>query len=170
MNVSRAYCFHYHRFLRFSSVTPLRSAMWGFFAASLCVLINSQFPSRAECTCQYIFARGRQANMCVSHLSPAARNRQENLGCFLHKRRLLLESQHQISVPRRLRGKRSKFPASYTKSRQSCMGVLFHPVQAQCNPAKICCGHWVSLLGRVGDDSMIMGQEMVLTTGSRNSW
>src|SRR6516162_8615123 len=35
---------------------------------------------------------------CV-HLSPAARNRQENLGRFLHKRRLLVERKHQISVP-----------------------------------------------------------------------
>src|SRR5207253_1483079 len=44
-----------------------------------------------------------------------------------------------------LRGQRSKFPASYTKSRQSCVGVLFHPLQAQCNPAKVCCGHRVTL-------------------------
>src|SRR5207302_10620442 len=44
-----------------------------------------------------------------------------------------------------LRGQRSKFPASYTKSRQSCVGVLFHPLHAQCNPAKVCCGHRVTL-------------------------
>ena len=62
-------------------------------------------------------------------------------GRLLHKRRLLLQRKHQISVPPCLRGQRSKFPASYTKSRQSCVGVLFHPLQAQCNPAKICCGH-----------------------------
>src|SRR6266480_2198163 len=52
----------------------------GFFSACLCVLINSQSPRRSECTRQYILARRRQANMRVSHLSPAARNRQENLG------------------------------------------------------------------------------------------
>ena len=100
----------------------------GFFSACLCVLINSQFPRCSECAHQYILAR-RQANMRVSHLSPAARNRQENLGRLLHKRRLLLQRKHRISVPPCLRGQRSKFPASYTKSRQSCVGVLFHPVQ-----------------------------------------
>ena len=113
----------------------------GFFSACLCVLINSQSPRRSDCTRQYILARRRQPNMRVSHFSPAARNRQENLGRLLHKRRLLLQRKHQISVPPCLRGQRSKFLASYTKSRQSCVGVLFHPVQAQCNPAKICCGH-----------------------------
>src|ERR1700682_6520982 len=112
----------------------------GFFSACLCVLINSQSPRRSECTRQYILAR-RQANMRVSHLSPAARNRQENLGRLLHKRRLLLQREHQISLPPFLRRQRSKFPASYTKSRQSCVGVLFHPLQAQRNPAKVCCGH-----------------------------
>src|SRR5438132_1476078 len=106
----------------------LRSATWGFFSACLCVLINSQSPRCSECTRQYILARRGQANMRVSHLSPAARNRQENLGRLLHKRRLLLQRKHQISVPPCLRGQRSKFPASYTKSRQSCVGVLFHPL------------------------------------------
>src|SRR5882762_7114104 len=81
----------------------------GFFSACLCVLINSQFPRRSECTRQYILARRRQANMRVSHLSPAARNRQENLGRLLHKRLLLLQRKHQISVPPCLRGQRSKF-------------------------------------------------------------
>src|SRR5438132_8671020 len=114
------------------------------FSACLCVLINSQSPRRSECTRQYILARRGQANMRVSHLSPAARNRQENLGRLLHKRRLLLQRKHQISVPPCLRGQRSKFPASYTKSRQSCVGVLFHALQAQRNPAKICCGHRVT--------------------------
>src|SRR6267143_5774851 len=61
----------------------------GVFSACLCVLIKSQFPRRSECTRQYILARRRQANMRVSHLSP--RNRQENLGRLLHKRRLLLQ-------------------------------------------------------------------------------
>src|SRR5947207_8540845 len=65
-----------------------------FFSACLCVLINSQFPRRSECTRQYILARRRQANVRVSHLSPAARNRQENLGRLLHKRRLLLQRKH----------------------------------------------------------------------------
>src|SRR6266480_4330095 len=116
----------------------------GFFSACLCVLINSQSPRRLECTRQYILARRRQANMRVSHLSPAARNRQENLGRLLHKRRLLLQRKHQISVPPLLRGQRSKFPASYTKSRQSCVRVFFYPLQAQCNPAKVCCGHRVT--------------------------
>src|SRR6202049_4681210 len=49
-----------------------------------------------------------QANMRVSHLSPAARNRQENLGCLLHKRCLLLQRKHQISVALCLRRERSK--------------------------------------------------------------
>src|SRR3984893_14438029 len=97
-----------------------RAPPHGAFSACLCVHINSQFPHRSECTRQYILAR-RQANMRVSHLSPAARNRQENLGRFLHKRPLLLQRKHQISVPPCLRGQRSKFPASYTKSRQSCV-------------------------------------------------
>src|SRR2546429_98229 len=113
----------------------------GGFSACLCVLINSQFPRRSECTRQYILARRRQANVRVSHLSPATRNRQENLGRLLHKRRLLLQRKHQISVALFLRGQRSKFPASYSKSRQSCMRVLFHALQVQGNPAKICCGH-----------------------------
>ena len=99
----------------------------GFFSACLCVLINSQSPRRSDCTRQYILARRRQPNMRVSHFSPAARNRQENLGRLLHKRRLLLQRKHQISVPPCLPGQRSKFLASYTKSRQSCVGVLFHP-------------------------------------------
>src|SRR5882724_7398751 len=116
----------------------------GFFSACLCVLINSQFPRCLEYAHQYILARRRQANMRVSHLSPAARNRQENLGRLLHKRRLLLQRKHQISVPPYLRGQRSKFPASYTKSRRPCVGVLFHPLQAQRNPAKVCCGHRVT--------------------------
>src|SRR3989454_1519526 len=107
----------------------LRSAPpHGFFSACLCVLINSQFPHRSECTRQYILARRRQANMRMSHLSPAARNRQENLGRLLHKRRLLLQRKHQISVPPCLRGQRSKFPASHPKSRQSFVRVLFHPL------------------------------------------
>src|SRR4029077_8449379 len=62
-----------------------------FFSACLCVLINSQFPRRSDCTRQSILARRRQANMRVPHFSPAARNRQENLGRLLHKRRLLLQ-------------------------------------------------------------------------------
>src|SRR5713226_1144094 len=113
----------------------------GFFSASLCVLINSQFPRRSECTRQYILARLCQADMRVSHLSPAARNRQENLGCLLHESCLLLQGKHQISVALCLRRERSKFPTPYTKSRQSRVRVLFHAFQAQGNPAKICCGH-----------------------------
>src|SRR5438552_597132 len=76
----------------------------GFFSACLCVLINSQFPRRSDCTRQYILARRRQANMRVSHLSPSARNRQENLGRLLHKRRLLLQRKHHfhgLSVTRK---------------------------------------------------------------------
>src|SRR5207245_9818669 len=113
----------------------------GGFSACLCVLINSQFPRRSECTRQYILARRRQANVRVSYLSPATRNRQENLGRLLHKRRLLLQRKHQISVASCLRGQRSKFPASYTKSRQSCVRFLLYPLHAQCNPANVCGGH-----------------------------
>src|SRR5712691_9990310 len=129
---------------RFSYLLLRCAPPHGFFSACLCVLINSQFPRRSECTRQYILARRRQANVRVSHFSPATRNRQENLGRLLHKRRLLLQRKHQISVAPCLRGQRSKFPASYTKSRQSCVEVLFHPLQAQCNPAKVCCGHRVT--------------------------
>src|ERR1700704_3658009 len=135
----------------------------GFFSACLCVLINSQFPRRSECTRQYILARRRQANMRVSHLSPDARNRQENLGSLLHKRRLLLQRKHQISVPPSLRGQRSKFPASYTKSRQSCVGVLFHPLQAQCNPVKVCCGHRATL--SITEYLTIIGRRMSTASG-----
>src|SRR6266704_6061412 len=106
---------------RVSYLLLRRAPPHGFFSACLCVLINSQLPRPSECTRQYILARRRQANMRVSHLSPAARNRQENLGRLLHKRRLLLQRKHQISVPPCLRGQRSNFPASYTKSRQSCV-------------------------------------------------
>jgi len=58
-----------------------RSATWGF-SACLCVLINSQFPRRRSARVSNILAR-RQANLRVSHLSPAAGNRQENLGRLL---------------------------------------------------------------------------------------
>jgi hypothetical protein len=68
-----------------------------FFLACLCVLINSQFPRRSECARQYTLAR-RQANMRMSHFSPPARDWQENLGRLLHKRCLLLQRKHQISV------------------------------------------------------------------------
>jgi hypothetical protein len=109
-------------------------------SACLCVLINSQFPRRSECTRHYILAR-RQANMRVSHFSPPARDWQENLGRLLHKRCLLLQREHQIPVAVCLRRERRKFPTSYTKSRQSRVRVLFHAFEAQGNPAKICCGH-----------------------------
>src|ERR1035441_10531244 len=109
----------------------------GALSACSCVLINSQFPRRSECSRQYTLARGRQANMRVSHLSPAARNGQENLRRLLHKRRLLLQREHQISVALCLGGERSEFPASYTKSWQSCVGILFHPLEAQCNRANL---------------------------------
>ena len=50
----------------------------------------------------------------------------------------------QISLPPCLRGGRGRFPGSYTKNRQSCVGVLFHRLQAQCNPPKVYCGHRVT--------------------------
>src|SRR5713226_8557387 len=143
----------------------------GFFSACLCVLINSQFPRRSECTRQYILAR-RQAHMRVSHLSPAARNRQENLGCLLHKRCLLLQRKHQISVALCLRRERSKFPTSYTKSRQSRVRVLFHAFQAQGNPAKICCGH-VAIPIRQREyriSPLADGMCLPLGGGSRATW
>src|SRR5215469_9912099 len=43
-----------------------------FFPACLCVLINSHFPRRSQCTRQNILAGCRQANMRVSDLSKAA--------------------------------------------------------------------------------------------------
>src|SRR5437667_7487457 len=66
----------------------------GFFSACLCVLINSQFPRRSDCTRQYILARRRQPHIRLYHLSPAARNRKANLRPILHKRRLLLQLKH----------------------------------------------------------------------------
>src|SRR2546430_961563 len=129
---------------RFSYLLLRWAPPQGGFSAFLCVLINSQFPRRSECTRQYILARRRQANVRVSYLSPATRNRQENLGRLLHKRRLLLQRKHQISVASCLRGQRSKFPASYTKSRQSFLGALLHPLQAQSKPSKVCRGHRVT--------------------------
>src|SRR2546429_8700313 len=93
----------------------------GILSACLCVLINSQFPRRSDCTRQYILARRRQANMRVSHLSPAVRNRQENLGPLLLKRPLPLRANHRISVPPCLRGQRSKLSASFMQSWQSCL-------------------------------------------------
>jgi hypothetical protein len=39
--------------------------------------------------------------MCVSDFFPPARNRQENLGRLLHKRCLVLQRKHQISVAKR---------------------------------------------------------------------
>ena len=80
--------------------------------------------------------------MRVPHSSPAARNRQENLGRLLYKRRLFFQSKHQISVALRLRGQRSKLPSSCTESRQPCVGVLLNAIKSPCNPAKVCCGHW----------------------------
>src|SRR5207253_278242 len=120
---------HSRHFPHFLSRTPLRSANMRVCSARLCVLVNSQFPRRSQCTRQHILARRRQANMRVSHLSPAASNRQEDPGRLFHKRRLLLQGKHQVSVPSCLGGQRSKFPASYTKRRQSCVGVLLHPLR-----------------------------------------
>jgi len=80
----------------------------------------------------------------VSHLSPAARNGQENFWRFLYKCRLLLQCKHQISVACCLRRQRSKLPASDSKSRQSRVRVLFHASQAECDLAKIGCGHLVT--------------------------
>src|SRR5207249_7171792 len=77
--------------------------------------------------------------------------------------RLLLQRKHQISVASCLRGQRSKFPASYTKSWQSCVGVLFHPLQGQCNPAKVCCGHRVTPL--ITEYLTIIGRHMSTAPG-----
>src|SRR5690349_3877950 len=79
--------------------------------------------------------------MCMPHFSPAARDWQKNLGRFLHKGGLLFERKHQISVALSLRREGSEFPASYTKSGQTGVRILFHAFQAQGNPAKICWGH-----------------------------
>src|SRR5947207_4739103 len=53
--------------------------------------------------------------VCVPSF-PAARNRQENLGRLLHKRRLLLQRKHQISVPPCLRGQQANFPPPTRKA------------------------------------------------------
>src|SRR5215469_8577185 len=100
-------------FPAFLTFSPVALCPMGILSTCLCVLVSSQFPRRSDCTCKDILARGRQTNMRVSHLSPAAGNRQENLGRLLHKRRLLLERKHQISVPPCLRGQRSKLSTSH---------------------------------------------------------
>src|SRR6266480_1390980 len=115
----------------------------GILSACLCVLINSQFPRRSDCTRQYILARRRQANMRVSHLSPAARNRQENLGRLLHKRRLLLQRKHQISVPPACEASEANFLPPTRKAGNPAWEYS-STLQAQCNPAKICFGHRVT--------------------------
>jgi len=46
----------------------------------------------------------------------------------------------------------------HTKSRPSCVGILFHPLQAECNPAKVSCGHWVTL--SITDHLTIIGRSM----------
>jgi hypothetical protein len=48
--------------------------------------------------------------MRMSHPSPPARNGQENLGRFLHERRLMIKRKRQVSVALRLGGQRSKSP------------------------------------------------------------
>lgn len=86
--------------------------------------------------------------MRVSHPSPAAGNRQENRGGFLDKGGLLLEGQHEISVAFGLRRERSEFAASYTKTWESGVRILFDAFEAQGNPAKIGGGHGAIRHGR----------------------
>src|SRR5579871_2752266 len=116
----------------------------GLLPACLCIVIHSQLPRRVERTRQYVLARRSKADMRVSHLSPAARNRQEDFWRFPYKCCLLLQGKHEISVARGLRGQRSKLPAADTKSRQSCMRVFFHSFKGQCDPAKISGSHAVA--------------------------
>src|SRR5467141_3767261 len=112
----------------------------GFFSACLCVLINSQFPRRSECTVS-TSSLAAARRRCVCPIFPQPPGIGRKISGALHKRCLLLQRKHQISVALCLRRERSKFPTSYTKSRQSRVRVLFHAFQAQGNPAKICCGH-----------------------------
>jgi hypothetical protein len=87
--------------------------------------------------------RSRPTNaICVSHLSPATRNRQEIPGCLLRERCPLLQRKHQISVALCLRCERSKFPSFYTKSQQSNVRVRFHAFQAQGNLRKSAAVMW----------------------------
>src|SRR5207249_1405642 len=67
--------------------------------------------------------------ICVCPIFPQPSGIGRKISGLLHKRRLLLRRKHQISVPPCLRGQRSKLPASYTKSWQSCVGVLFHALR-----------------------------------------
>src|ERR1700730_3102408 len=113
-----------------------RAPPHGAFSACLCVHINSQFPHRSECTRQYILAR-RQANMRVSHLSPAARNRPENLGRLLHKRGLPLQRKHQISETLLARPAQQISCLLHEKPAIPREGTLPRSGQS----ARICCGH-----------------------------
>ena len=100
--------------------------------SALCVLINSQFPRRLECTRQYILAR-HQANMRMSHLSQPHRNRQE------------FERRHP-DFPTPLVARRARqISWLLQKNRRSSVGVLFHRLQAQCNSPRVYCGHRVTL-------------------------
>jgi hypothetical protein len=107
----------------------------------VCVIFDPQFPRGAQRAGQYIFVRRGQANMGMSHPSPAARNGQENLGCLLHEPRLLHKGKRQVSVALCLRSQRGKSPTPYPKGGQPRMGNLFHARQAQRDSPKICCGH-----------------------------
>ena len=79
--------------------------------------------------------------MRMSHPSEPARYGQENLGRFLHERRLMLKRKRQVPVALGLGGEGSKSPTSHTKGGQPSVGDLFHALQAQRNPPKIGWGH-----------------------------
>src|SRR6185369_13265700 len=137
-----------HSCRRFGSVTDLPSLAWVFEAAvplppsaafppSLRVILHPQLPRRPQCAGEHILARSSQPDMRVSHAPEPARNRQEDIRRLFHECCLLLRCKRQITVPRGLRGQRSKSRAAHPESRQSRVLNFLHTFQAQRNPSKI---------------------------------
>ena len=81
-------------FASFSSRPLLRPA---FHPLALCILLDSRFSCSPQCTGEYVLARGSQADMRMSHLSPPARNGQKNMRRLFYERRLLLKCKLQVS-------------------------------------------------------------------------
>src|SRR5438876_10364820 len=71
----------------------------GVLSACLCILINSQFPRRSECTLSTSsLAAARRICVCPIFPQPPGIGRKIS-GALPHTRRLLLQRKHQISVP-----------------------------------------------------------------------
>src|SRR5256886_13110413 len=144
LNVSSWCCSHSRRFPRFFSVAPLRSATLGFCRLVLAFLSTRSFHAvRSAPVSTSSLAAARRICVCPIFPQPPGIGRKIS-GASSTNAACCSSVSIRFPYPPCLRGQRSKFPASYTKSRQSCVGVLFHALQAQRNPAKICCGHRVT--------------------------